>query len=121
VLVGLNVFFSLFNKKVSKNSLKNFFTFSGIGKKASSQMWWIIIGAVIALVVMIILMVMFTDKSGAVSEGLLECTSKGGSCWLKSDQVNCPGTWSDVFECTGEPEKGCCLGVPKGQKTDTNN
>jgi hypothetical protein len=87
-----------------------FFSSLPLGKKGSAQMWWIIIGAVIALVVMIILMVMFTDKSGAVSEGLLECKGKGGDCSVK-DALHCDGTWSNVFECSGKP--GCCIGEYK--------
>lgn len=83
-------------------------------------MWWIIIGAVIALVVMIVLMVMFTGKSNTLQGGLLDCTSKGGSCG--KTQVECTsaavgGTWSEVFECSGQ--KGCCFESKKVGETST--
>ncbi|MBI2665006.1 hypothetical protein HYX12_00090 [Candidatus Woesearchaeota archaeon] len=82
-------------------------------KKAGAEMWWIIIGAVIALVVMIILMVMFTDKTGGVSRGLLDCESKGGTC-TNSNAEQCKtagGTPSGTFSCSesSNPSGYCCF------------
>ncbi len=86
-------------------------------RKASANMWWIIIGAVIALVVMIILMLMFTEKSGGVERGLLNCESKSGQC-LSDNFGNCGQTCKavgksyaglGVFEC--ETNYCCCLGA----------
>jgi len=69
-------------------------------KKGSADMWWIIIGAVIALVVMIVLMVMFTQKSGKVEGGLLDCEGKSGQCQPSVDLCRSSGgTVSTAFDC----------------------
>ena len=101
----------ILNRKVSKNSKKNFLTFFSKEKKASANMWWIIIGAVIALVVMIILMVMFTDKSNVLEGGLLSCSNKGGECVLESGSCPENSIESFAFDCpdnNGQARK-CCL------------
>ncbi|MBT6773922.1 hypothetical protein HOA91_00985 [Candidatus Woesearchaeota archaeon] len=102
---------NLFNKKVSKNSEKNFLTFFSKEKKASANMWWIIIGAVIALVVVIILMVIFSDTTADLSTGLSSCEGKGGICIKGS----CPlgSLPASAFGCNDNTNPDCCLGTPK--------
>ncbi len=76
-------------------------------KRASAQVWWIIIAAIVALIAMFILLKLFTDTSGDVRTGLLDCSSKGGVC-----QDDCQGTVSQVFKCpTGQV---CCFENEEG-------
>ena len=71
-------------------------------KRASAQVWWIIIAAIVALIVMFVLVKLFTDTTGDVRVGLLDCSSKGGECL-----ENCAGSSQKVFKCpTG---KVCCF------------
>ena len=79
--------------------------------RASADIWWIIIGAVMALVVLIIITVIFTGRTGTLTQELGECRSKGGICMPTAE--DCPrGTLTTpTFSC-GEVGK-CCVGAPK--------
>ena len=82
-----------------------------MSKKASANMWWIIIGAVIALVVMIVLMVLFTEKSSTLEDGLSACDSKGGICY-GGDYPPQGTLQTTVFSCSKQGEL-CYIGSPR--------
>ena len=78
-------------------------------RRASANMWWIIIGAVIALIVMVVLLAMFAGTSSDVQTGILDCSSKGGTCSDTPEHCKTvlKGNVVKTFTCPGE--QVCCF------------
>ena len=87
-------------------------------KKGDSNMWWIIIGAVIALVVLVVLLMIFTDRTRNLEEGLLSCESKGGYCVPEGTCRSIyEGSIAKVFDCPNpdsDKKPECCLRCKNG-------